>query len=124
MSSNNLSSSLQAIQPSFWDGIGTGFLNILGLGDMHDTLGQLQSAASDAANNTQQIYNISLMQYAQGQNQLNQDLYSLVSNNNSKMTENIKYYNSITSGNLLKTNIFLEILSLIIFITIFFLLIK
>jgi hypothetical protein len=129
MSTDN--SNLQNIKPGIGSEIGTGILNTLGglfgIGPIPTAASQLQDATTKASSSLADSYNIlTLMSFKalETQQDVNKNTYNLINANKDNLQKTIEYYNTISNYNYYESNLFIKILSIIVFIIIIFMLVK
>ena len=109
---------------NFWTGLGHGALSLFGLGDLYDPLGNLKNELSDAKSNMQQIINAGTYGYLQEQNAFNQKMLEYVNSKGAVTDETMTYYNTLASNTTQEQNYFITCTLILVFIVIFFMLIR
>ena len=109
---------------NFFTGFANGLLNIVGIGDLYDPIGNLTTDLNDAKDKLQTIQNNTNILVFQKQGILNQDIFKLIDKNKELIQEQMEFYNLMTSNQFLKQGYFLNVCIILIFIIIFFQLIS
>lgn len=118
---------LEDINPNFFTGLVNGALSIIGLGSLYDVSGELKNASDDAQSALQtSLNNLDLTMYnsMQQQKTLDKDLIKFLTQQKSEITETIEYYNKLSKYSLYENNIFIKFVYILVFIIIFFMLIR
>ena len=117
----------QAINPTFFDGLANGFLGMFGLGDLYDVSGKLRDVSSDAQSSLQNSMNSLIFannNSIQAQAQLDANIVKLITQQKAEVDETINYYNLLSKNSLYESNIFIKFVYILVFIIIFFMLIR
>ena len=109
---------------NFASGLGNGLLNIIGLGDLYDPVGNLTTDLSNTKDKLQSIQNNSNILVFQKQGILNQDIFKLIDQNKELVQDQLDFYNLMTSNQFIEQGYFLNVSIILIFIIIFFQLIS
>jgi len=109
---------------NFGSGLANGLLNIIGLGDLYDPVGNLTTDLSNTKDKLQSIQNNSNILVFQKQGILNQDIFKLIDQNKVLVQEQLDFYNLMTSNQFIEQGYFLNVSIILIFIIIFFQLIS
>lgn len=99
-----------------------GFLSLFGAGSLIDPLGDARSEYDSAIQNMQDIYNNNNLLFALKSEQTFEDFYNLVKIQNSFLDTKIKQNTQIFNDTIKQENLFMTLLSMIVFIIIFYLL--
>ena len=110
--------------PNFLTGLGHGFLSLFSLGDVYDVNGDLNKASSDASQNIQNTINKMSLACFKSENEANKQLWTYIQQHDDSINETINYYNLLSNNNIFEQNLFIKILAVLIFVIIFFMLIK
>jgi len=123
----DIKNKLKDMNPNFFTGIGNGVLSMFGLGELYDVSGELQKASDNAQNSLQNsLNNLSLSMYnsIKDQKSLDENLVKLLTQQKSELNETIEYYSKLSKYSLYENNIFLKFVYILVFIIIFFMLIR
>lgn len=107
-----------------YTGLANGLLNILGLGDLYDPIGNLTTDLNNTKDKLQTIQNNNNILVFQKQGILNQDIFKLIDQNKELLQDQMEFYNLMTSNQFLEQGYFLNVCIILIFIIIFFQLIS
>lgn len=105
-------------------GLANGLLNIIGLGDLYDPIGNLTTDLNNTKDKLQTIQNNNNILVFQKQGILNQDILKLIDQNKELLQDQLEFYNLMTSNQFLEQGYFLNVCIILIFIIIFFQLIS
>jgi hypothetical protein len=105
-------------------GLANGLLSLIGLGSLYDPLSDLQGELSDAHQNLTNIINTGTTLSLKAQVGLDNTLITYIKTNNAELTETMNLYNQQSKNTDQTQNFFISFSILLIFIVIFFMLIK
>ena len=109
---------------NFVTGLGNGLLNIIGLGDLYDPVGNLSTDLSNTKDKLQNIQNNNNILVFQKQGILNQDILKLINSNKKLIQDQLDFYNLMNGNDFIEQAFFLNVCIILIFIIIFFQLIS
>jgi len=113
-----------ASKTNAFTGLANGLLNIVGLGDLYDPIGNLSTDLNNTKDKLQAIQNNSNILVFQKQGVLNQDIFKLIDQNKELVQDQLEFYNLMTSNQFLEQGYFLNVCIILIFIIVFFQLIS
>ena len=122
--STDTSNDYKNLNPTFWTGLVHGIAGIFGFGEYADVSGELSKASTEAQQNLQFTMSSLTSQAILNQSNLDKQLLQYIKANNVQIYETMDVYNSTSKNNFLQNNIFTEILSLVMFIFLIFMLAK
>ena len=100
---------------------------MFGLGDLYDVSGKLRDVSSDAQSSLQNSMNSLIFannNSIQAQAQLDANIVKLITQQKAEVDETINYYNLLSKNSLYESNIFIKFVYILVFIIIFFMLIR
>lgn len=109
---------------NFGTGLLHGTLSLFGIGDLYDPLGNLKNELSNATSYQQQIINSGTYGVLQEQNKFNTSMINYVQEKGAVLNETMTYYNSLASNTTQEQNYFITCTLILVFILIFFMLIR
>lgn len=105
-------------------GFANGLLSLIGLGSLYDPLSDLQGELAQAHQNLTNIVNVGTLASLKAQEEEDKVLVNYIQNNNALINETMTYYNQQALDTNLTQNFFISFSIILIFIIIFFILIK
>jgi Mg2+ and Co2+ transporter CorA len=105
-------------------GLGHGMLSLIGLGSLYDPVGDLRGKLSQAQSAMQNMINLRAYDALKEDEKIFEDLITYISTNNTVIQETQQLFSNMASNTSKQQNVFLSILSCLIFILIFFMLIR
>ncbi len=105
-------------------GLGHGALGLIGLGSLYDPIGDLRGQLSQAQSAMQNMINLRAYAALQQDEKILEDLVTYISTNNTDIQETQQLFSNIASNTDKEQNVFMVILSCLIFILIIFMLIS
>jgi hypothetical protein len=109
---------------SAFSGLANGLLNVVGLGDLYDPVGNLTTDLSNTKDKLQNIQNNNNILVFQKQGILNQDILKLINQNKELVQDQLDFYNLMNGNDFIEQGYFLNVSIILIFIIIFFQLIS
>jgi hypothetical protein len=109
---------------SAFSGLANGLLNVVGLGDLYDPVGNLTTDLSNTKDKLQNIQNSNNILVFQKQGILNQDILKLINQNKELVQDQLDFYNLMNGNDFIEQGYFLNVSIILIFIIIFFQLIS
>jgi len=107
-----------------FSGLANGLLNVVGLGDLYDPVGNLSTDLSNTKDKLQSIQNNNNILVFQKQGILNQDILKLINQNKVLVQDQLDFYNLMNGNDFIEQGYFLNVCIILIFIIIFFQLIS
>ena len=107
-----------------FSGLANGLLNVVGLGDLYDPVGNLSTDLSNTKDKLQSIQNNNNILVFQKQGILNQDILKLINQNKELVQDQLDFYNLMNGNDFIEQGYFLNVSIILIFIIIFFQLIS
>ena len=107
-----------------FSGLANGLLNVVGLGDLYDPVGNLTTDLSNTKDKLQNIQNNNNILVFQKQGILNQDILKLINQNKELVQDQLDFYNLMNGNDFIEQGYFLNVSIILIFIIIFFQLIS
>lgn len=117
-------SASKTTETNAFTGLANGLLNIVGLGELYDPIGNLTTDLNNTKDKLQTIQNNTNILVFQKQAILNQDIFKLIDQNKELVQDQMEFYNLMTSNQFLEQGYFLNVCIILIFIIIFFQLIS
>lgn len=108
----------------FFSGLATGLITPFGFGEFYNTYSDLQTASKTAQDGLQNNFNDLTIEVLKSQEKFDSEIVNTLARNTQLINKNMNYYSTIANNNYYENNIYIKISSIIIFIILFFMLIK
>jgi hypothetical protein len=102
------------------EGLGHGFLSLIGFGEASDPLNNLRGEVSQARNRLQQLQNIDNYAALLQQDKIDVNLLQILQSQATTIDEHIQFYNDLALNDINKISMFTTLLSLTVIVLVFF----
>lgn len=118
---------LDTINPTFAGGMWNGVLSMFGAGELYDVAGELRTESSNAQGAIQNaMTNLTMKTFYSMQKgaEVDESIVKLLTNQKAEVDQTMEYYSLMSKYSLYENNVFLKFVYILVFIIIFFMLIR